>query len=339
MSETSVYADQLIEILTTSADQLHEEVDLPLPLIAEAVYLGCGIPWSVFGVDTLSGDYRPKLIGADSPPVRTLGLVGAGTMSQGIARAALRAGINVRIVARDPVRAGAARDAVSADVHEATACIDCGSDMGVLAGADVVIEAISEELDSKQRILADIERIVSEDTVLATTASSLAISDIASSLIDSHRLVGCHFFNPADRNRLVEFVSGSAPQGYIARTSRLVAQLDKYLVEAPDTPGFIVNRVLIPYLNAVFDILAQGAPLREIDLNIRQRYRVPVGPARLAGIIGADVVLAIQTSLYKRLGRPELRPARVLQEIVDLGVLGSKTGHVFPAAIINVAYS
>ena len=335
MSETNTYADQLIETLTAAADHLHDEVDLPLSAIADAMHLGCGIPHSIFGLDIPTTDYRPEPSDPDVPAVRTLGLIGAGTMSQGIARAALQAGIDVRIVARDPERAAAARDAVTAEIHEQAAQVDSSSDIEALAGADVIIEAISEDLASKQRMLADIERIVPEDTVLATTTSSLAISDIASALAEPRRLVGLHFFNPADRNRLVEVVSGAAPPDHLARTRQLVAQLGKCLVDVPDAPGFIVNRVLIPYLNAVFDLVDQGAPLREIDLDIRRRYRVPVGPARLAGIIGADVVLAIQTSLHQRLGRPELQPARALQAMVDRGVLGSKTGHMFPTAMTD----
>lgn len=333
MSETNTYADQLIETLTEAADQLHDEVDLPLSVIADAMDLGCGIPHSVFGLDAPSGDYHPEP--PDSSAVRTLGLIGAGTMSQGIARAALQAGIDVRIVARDQERAVAARDAVIADIQEPTARIVSSSDVEAFVGADVIIEAISEDLASKQRILADIEGIVPEDTVLATTTSSLAISDIASALAEPRRLVGLHFFNPADRNRLVEVVSGSAPSDHLARARQLAAQLGKCLVDVPDAPGFIVNRVLIPYLNAVFDLVDQGAPLREIDLDVRRRYRVPVGPARLAGIIGADVVLAIQTSLHQRLGRPELQPAHALRTMVDRGVLGSKTGHMFPTAMTD----
>lgn len=335
MSETNIYADRLIETLTASADHLRDEVDLPLSVIADAMHLGCGIPHSVFGLDARMSDYHPEPPDPDVPAVRTLGLIGAGTMSQGIARVALQTGINVRIAARDPERAAGARDAVIAEIHEPTARVGSSSDIGALAGADIIIEAISEDLASKQRMLADIERIVPGGTVLATTTSSLAISDIASALAEPRRLVGLHFFNPADRNRLVEVVSGAAPQEHLARTRRLVAQLGKCLVDVPDAPGFIVNRVLIPYLNAIFELLDQGAPLREIDLDIRRRYRVPVGPARLAGIIGADVVLAIQTSLYQRLARPELRPARALQAMVDRGVLGSKTGHMFPAVMTD----
>lgn len=335
MSETNTYADQLIETLTTAADHLHDEVDLPLSVIADAMYLGCGIPHSVFGMADPSSDYQPEQPDPEMPAVRTLGLIGAGTMSQGIARATLQAGIDVRIVARDPERAAAARDAVIAEIQEPTARVDSSSDIKALAGADVIIEAISEDLASKQRILVDIERIVPEDTVLATTTSSLAISDIASALAASRRLVGLHFFNPADRNRLVEVVSAAAPEDHLARTRQLAAQLGKCLVDVPDAPGFIVNRVLIPYLNAVFDLADRGALLRQIDLDIRRRYRVPVGPARLAGIIGADVVLAIQTSLHQRLGRPELRPAPALRTMVDRGVLGSKTGHMFPTAMTD----
>lgn len=335
MSQTNAYADQLIETLTAAADHLHEEVGLPLSVIADAMDLGCGIPHSVFGLDGPSGDYRPEPPDSDSSAIHTLGLIGAGTMSQGIARAALQESIDVRLVARDPERAAVARDAVIAEIGESSARVDSSSDIEALAEADVIIEAISEDLASKQRILAGIERIVPEDAILATTTSSLAISDIASALAEPRRLVGLHFFNPADRNRLVEFVSVAAPQEHLARTRQLAAQLGKCLIDVPDAPGFIVNRVLIPYLNTVFDLLDLGAPLREIDLDLRRRYRVPVGPARLAGIIGADVVLAIQTSLHQRLGRPELRPAPALQAMVDRGVLGSKTGHMFPTAMTD----
>lgn len=333
MSNTNTYGDQLIETLLNAANELHDETGVPMPVIADAMYLGCGIPHSIFGAAEPETASRPEQHETDVPPIRTLGLIGAGTMSQGIARAAIHAGIDVCIAARDPERATAASDAVLRDVASATAHLASSPHLETLASADIIVEAISEDLAGKQQVLSEVERAVPEAIVLATTTSSLAIDDIASALADPRRLVGMHFFNPADRNRLVELVGGPAPQSHQRRARQLATQLNKHLVEVPGTPGFIVNRVLIPYLNAVFDLMDRGAPLREIDLDIRRRYRLPVGPARLAGIIGSDVVLAIQTSLHRRLERADLRPARALQALVDRGVLGNKSGHMFPAAL------
>lgn len=337
MSHANTSGDELIKTLITAANQLHDETGVPMPVIADAMYLGCGIPHALFSMDTPRSECQPEPVQPDAPLIRSIGLIGAGTMSQGIARAAIGSGIDVHIVARDPHRAAEARDAVEAANPEGKARVNSGTHLDVLAGAEIVVEAISEDLTSKQRILADVERVVPADTVLATTTSSLAVSDIASALSDPDRLVGLHFFNPADRNRLVEIVASPAPREHIARTRQLAAQLSKSVVDVPATPGFIVNRVLIPYLNAVFELADQGAPLREIDLDVRRRYHLPTGPARLAGIIGSDVILAIQTSLHQRLGRPELQPARALQTFVDRGVLGSKSGHMFPTALTDGA--
>ena len=333
MIDTQAGSDRLVETLLTAAAQLQIETGIARETIAQALFLGCGIPYRVLGLDQPVSTGASEQPSSAVPMTKRIGLIGAGTMSQGIARAALRAGLEVRIVTRDPRRSRAVQQVIASQMDGPDTQLRAGITPDTFDGVDLIIEAISEDLDTKQRVLAGMEDIIPRDAVLATTTSSLAVHDIASALKNPNKLLGLHFFNPADRNPLVELVAAGSTEAQTARAVQFCAQLDKHVIRVPDTPGFVVNRVLIPYLNRVFTLAADDARLRDIDLDVRRRYRMPVGPARLSGIIGADVVLAIQSTLFDRLAASNLKPAATLEALVRRGVLGSKTGHIFPAAL------
>ncbi|MGE5128663.1 MAG: 3-hydroxyacyl-CoA dehydrogenase NAD-binding domain-containing protein [Sphingomonadaceae bacterium] len=195
------------------------------------------------------------------------------------------------------------------------------------AHADVIIEAIFENLEAKRELFARLERIAKPGAILASNTSSLKLADIATSLENPARLIGIHFFNPVPQMMLVEVVSGERTDAaFAARAAAFVRQIDKLPLPVKDSPGFLVNRVLGPYMQKAFRMLDEGVPPETIDAAM-EAFGMPMGPIELADTVGLDICLAAGKELAKKGAGGEAEAPKVLLDKVALGQLGKKTGH------------
>lgn len=285
--------------------------------------------------------------GAPPVVVGVVGVVGTGVMARGIAQAAAVAGLRVMLAAGRPngTPARTAIDAVAMtlwqaaergrmsahDVAAATARLHSARRTDALAGCDLVVEAVVEDIEAKHRLFAQLGDICAPRTVLATTTSSLSVAACARASGRPGRVVGMHFFNPVPRMRLVEVVGTAATEPSALRTARAVCSLmGKTALDCADRAGFVVNALLVPYLNDAV-ALAERTALDHaaIDDAVRALFGHPIGPFALMDLIGLDVVLATQRRLHHALPGPDLEPAEALGRLVAAGRLGVKTGSGF----------
>jgi len=284
--------------------------------------------------------------------VAVVGVVGAGTMGAGIAQVAAAAGHRTLLLdAREGaaaqavagvaarLRRSAARGQLPAAQAEATvARLEPVADLGDLAGCDLVVEAVVEDLRVKHALLADLEAVVRPDAVLATNTSSLSVDDLAAPLRHPGRLAGLHFFNPAPLMRLVEVVHGTTTEPeVVARLVDLARAWGKEPVACTSTPGFVVNRVARPYYGEAFrlldlDLMDVDLGLRPGDLDalLREASGFPMGPLELTDLIGQDVNAAVNRGVWRAMGEdPRYTPSPVQDALVTAGRLGRKTGSGF----------
>lgn len=278
-------------------------------------------------------------------PVETVGVVGSGTMATGIASVFAQAGYPVTYVARtqdkvDGVRTAISRSLDKAVEKERTTREEADAVLGRLTGAttrealaevDLVVEAIAEDLDVKTELFTDLDRICRPGAILATTTSSLPITDLAAVTSRPQDVVGMHFFNPAPVMRLVEVVrTDQTAQDVLDTVRTLCARTRKVPVSCADRSGFIVNALLFPYLNDAVRALDEGhGSAQDIDAAITGEHEYPMGPFALLDVVGLDVSLAIQRELLAELAQPSLEPAQGLVDRVEAGHLGRKTGAGF----------
>ena len=273
-----------------------------------------------------------------------VGVVGAGTMGAGIAQVLATAGYEVamRDVNRDLVQNGfdsiesslgrlADRDAIPADdVDRIVGRVDGTTELEDLAPCDLVIEAIVEDLEIKQDVFADLDRVTDEDVALATNTSTLSITSIAAATNRPEQVVGLHFMNPVPIMDGVEVVTGesTAPET-VDLAHAISADLDKETWESDDKPGFVTNRILMPWINEGIRAFDEGVATKEdIDRGMTLGTNVPMGPLTLADHIGLDVCLHATETLHEELG-DRYTPAYLLKRKVEAGHLGKKTGQGF----------
>jgi 3-hydroxybutyryl-CoA dehydrogenase len=277
--------------------------------------------------------------------LRTLGVVGAGQMGRGIAQVAAQAGFNVVLHDRDPriledatqaiarsVRRQAEKGSLaSGEAGKVASRVQTVSDVGLLAGAGFVVEAVNESLPLKLEIFAALDSLCGPGTVLATNTSSLSITRIAAAARRPDRVIGMHFMNPVPVMPLVEIIAGQTTSAAtVDRTRALAARLGKTAVLAQDFPGFISNRILMPMINEAIFALHEGVGSREdIDAVMTLGMRHPMGPLALADFIGLDTCLSILEVLHAGFGDPKYRPCPLLRRMVDAGRLGRKSGGGF----------
>jgi 3-hydroxybutyryl-CoA dehydrogenase len=278
--------------------------------------------------------------------MRTLGIIGAGTMGSGIAAVAARAGLAVILYDANPDALARAAEAIRAGLNK-NSPPDGGTARAAaavlsrltfvpaidqLSPAQAVIEAASEDLAVKSVLFRSLDRVVPSPAILATNTSSLSVTTLSRAVTQPDRVVGMHFFNPPARMDLVEIVRGaftSSPT--IEAAIALAVTMRKTPVVCRDTPGFIVNRVARPFYGEALRLLGEGvAPLEQIDDIVTRSGGFPMGPFALMDLIGIDINFAVTASVYEQFfHEPRFRPHPIQRLMVEAGTLGRKTGRGF----------
>lgn len=280
-----------------------------------------------------------------SVEIKTIGVIGAGQMGNGIAHVAAAAGYSVKLidVNQDALDAAVAtitknldrqvkkEKITQADRDGALALIETSVEMSALSSADLVIEAATENEEVKKAIFKQVCDVVRPDTLLASNTSSISITRLAASTDRPERFIGMHFMNPVPVMKLVELIRGIATDEETYNTIKeMTARLGKTSVSAEDFPAFIVNRILIPMINeAVYTLYEGVGNVQSIDDAMRLGANHPMGPLQLGDFIGLDTCLAIMNVLHEGLADTKYRPCPLLVKYVEAGWLGRKTGRGF----------
>ena len=274
-----------------------------------------------------------------------IGVVGLGAMGAGIAQLAVEAGFDTIGREVEAERGEEARDRIAhfltrkvekgqleqAASDAAVARLSVTTELAELAECDVVIEAAFEDLAVKHELFRALEAVVRDDTILATNTSALSVTEIAAVLVRPERAVGMHFFNPAPLMPLVEIVRAERTADDVFDAAYdLGAKLGKTPIRCTDTPGFVVNRVLIPLLNDCVRVLDEaGVTPEDLDAGMRYGAGWPMGPCALLDLVGADVHVHASEALYEKLREPRMAPPPRLVRMLQAGKLGRKTGEGF----------
>ena len=274
--------------------------------------------------------------------MKKIGVLGTGTMGAGIIQVLAQNGYEVVMRARreSSVEKGlatvkknldkmVAKEKMTAEEAETVfGRIHGSTDINIIADADLVIEAATEDMESKKALFAELDKLCKPETIIATNTSSLSITEIAAATGRPDKVIGMHFFNPVPAMKLVEIIKGLTTSEETKETIlALTAALGKTPVEVAEAPGFVVNRILIPMINEGVGILADGvADAKGIDTAMKLGANHPMGPLELGDLIGLDVCLAIMDVLYTEYGDPKYRAHTLLRKMVRAGKLGRKTG-------------
>lgn len=274
--------------------------------------------------------------------MKNVGVIGAGTMGQGIANAFATAGYNVTVCdikiewAQNGInKIGAkldklvSREKITAEKAEGIKANLTAGEYKDLADCDLIVEAVLEKMEIKKDLFKTLDEICKEDCIFGTNTSSLSVTEIANGI--KHNVIGMHFFNPADRMKLVEVISG---ENTPVETKEAIIEYSKSLgktpVEVAEGPGFVVNRILIPMINEACFIYQEGlASVVDIDTAMKLGANHPMGPLALGDLIGLDIVLDVMEVLYTETGDPKYRPCTLLKKMVRAGKLGQKTKQGF----------
>lgn len=272
-------------------------------------------------------------------------VLGNGTMGAGIAQTMAQKSIAVTMKGRSTESLGRAmarmekglnrqvdKGRMSAEDRDAIlARITTTTDFEQIKDADLVIEAVSEEMEVKKEILTHLCSILQPEAIIATNTSSLSITELAAVTKRPDRVIGMHFFNPVPVMKLVEVITGQlTSDATLATVLQLCEQLGKVAVKVNEAPGFVVNRILIPMINEAIGEYADGvATVEEIDAAMKLGANHPMGPLELGDFIGLDVCLAIMEVLFNEYGDPKYRPHTLLRKMVRANLLGRKTGRGF----------
>ncbi|MGQ0532673.1 MAG: 3-hydroxybutyryl-CoA dehydrogenase [Caulobacteraceae bacterium] len=277
--------------------------------------------------------------------IRTVGVVGAGQMGNGIAHVCALAGYDVLLNDAEPSRIDTAIQTITknmtrqvhrelikqADMDAALKRIKAAPKYADLAGSDLVIESVVEQDEAKRKVFADLKPVLKPDTILASNTSSISITRLAATTDRSDKFIGLHFMNPAPVMEVVEVIRGlGTSQETYATSVAFIESLGKTIANAEDFPAFIVNRVLVPMINeAVYTLYEGVGSVEAIDKAMRLGAHHPMGPLELADFIGLDTCLSIMQVLYEGLADSKYRPCPLLVKYVEAGWLGRKTQRGF----------
>jgi 3-hydroxybutyryl-CoA dehydrogenase len=348
--------DTAYKILDTMYKESRDRLHAPAPIIKQMVTAGMKgrksgqgfYTYEAPGSSTVVADALTPAAGGAFGTGRSIakvGVVGSGTMATGIIEVFIKAGYETLYVARSAEKVAAVRSALERSLTkgvqrgklteeamaEALGRVSGTSSLDDLADVDLVVEAVVEEIGVKTALFANLDEICKPGAVLATTTSSLPVVEMAAVTSRPADVVGMHFFNPAAIMRLVEIVAhvSTAPD-VIATAAEVCQATGKHAVHCGDRAGFIVNALLFPYLNDAVKMLeAHYATADEIDVAMKKGCGLPMGPFELLDVVGNDVSLAIQQTLYREFREPGFAPAPMLEHLVTAGYLGRKTGRGF----------
>jgi len=348
--------DTAYEILDTMYKQGRDRLHAPSPILKQLVTAGMRGRKTGRGFYTYQGPHSPVVVDDALTPrtlesavstrtIASVGVVGSGTMASGIAEVFAKSGFATVLVARSDTSASKARSAIEKSLEKAVirgklseqerddalARISVGTDYELLATVDLVVEAVVEELSVKVALFETLDEICKPGAILATTTSSLPVIELASATGRAADVVGLHFFNPAAVMKLVEVVATvSTASDVVATAVKLCTDMGKHPVVCGDRAGFIMNALLFPYLNDAVRMLEQNyATADDIDTAMKTGCGLPMGPFELLDVVGLDVSLAIQQTLYREFREPGYAPAPRLEQLVTAGYLGKKTGRGF----------
>jgi 3-hydroxybutyryl-CoA dehydrogenase len=348
--------DTAYEILDTMYKQSRDRLHAPQPVFKQMITAGLLGRKSGRGFYTYDAEGSPNVVAdaltpsdtaqvAGARAVSTVGVVGSGTMATGIIEVFAKAGYDVVFVARSAEKTTKVIGAITRSLEKAVQRgklteADRDATLGRLtgttklddlAGVDLVVEAVVEDLSIKQALFSNLDDICAPGTVLATTTSSLPVIECASATSRPSEVIGMHFFNPAAIMKLVEVVTTVATSADVEATVLDVTRkLGKHPVRCGDRAGFIVNALLFPYLNDAVKMLeAHYASADDIDSAMKVGCGYPMGPFELLDVVGNDVSLAIERELYLEFREPGFAPAPLLEHLVTAGRLGRKTGKGF----------
>ena len=277
--------------------------------------------------------------------IKTVGIIGAGTMGNGIAQACAVAGIDALMLDVNPIALDKGVATISGSLDRllkkekitaeqkaaAMSHIKTTSTMADLAKCDYVIEAATENEGLKIKILKDLDALLPASTIIATNTSSISITQLAAATKRPDRFIGMHFFNPVPMMALVELIRGlQTSDATVAAAEGFAKRLGKTPIVVRNSPGFVVNRILCPMINEAVFALQEGlASAQAIDDGMKLGCNHPIGPLALADMIGLDVMLAVMEVFYRDFADPKYRPAPLLREMVAAGWLGRKSGKGF----------
>ena len=348
--------DTAYEILDTMYKQGRDRLHAPAPILKQMVTAGLLGRKTGRGFYTYEAPDSPIVVPDDKTPseddkpqlrhdVRTVGVVGTGTMASGIVEVFAKAGYDVVYVGRSADKVDGVRATIERSLDKAIqrgkleesakdevlGRLSGTTSLDDLAGVDIVVEAIAEDLAIKTTLFENLDDICKPGTILATTTSSLPIIELAAVTRRPQDVVGMHFFNPAPIMKLVEVVTTVSTADDVAETTRaLCSAVGKVPVSCGDRAGFIVNALLFPYLNDAVKMLeAHYATADDIDTAMKLGCALPMGPFELLDVVGNDVSLAIQRELYLEFREPGFAPAPLLEHLVTAGYLGRKTKRGF----------
>ncbi|WP_068549747.1 3-hydroxyacyl-CoA dehydrogenase family protein [Thermosulfidibacter takaii] len=277
--------------------------------------------------------------------IKVIGVCGAGTMGSGIAQVAATSGFQVilrdisdealerglNIIKKSLGRIVKKGKMAQEQADEILGRIKTTKDLADMKDADYVIEAVFEKMEIKKEIFGELDEITRPEVVLATNTSSLSITEIAASTSRPDKVVGMHFFNPVPVLPLVEIVQGlTTSDETVELAYQLAKKMGKSPIKTKDQPGFIVNRILVPYMNEAAWAYMEGVgSVEEIDEAMKLGANMPIGPLALIDLVGVDITLDVLEVLYREFGDPKFRPAPILRQMVRAGHLGRKTGKGF----------
>jgi 3-hydroxybutyryl-CoA dehydrogenase len=346
--------DTSLQILDTMYRQSRNHLHAPNALLKQMVAAGLLGRKSGRGFYTYESQNSPQIIADPRTPaveelqgslsVRSVGVIGSGTMATGIASVFASAGVPVTLVTRGPEKSQRAVGNLTkswqklVDKGKITEAVRDGYLANLMTTetfstleVDLVIEAIAEDFDAKAALFKELDQELPPHVIFATTTSSLSVIELAAQTGRVEKFLGIHFFNPAAIMKLVEMVSTvvSDPE-VVAECTRLVRSVGKVPVQCSDRAGFIVNALLFPYLNNAIAMASENyATQDEIDLAMKQGCGYPMGPFELLDVVGLDVSLAIVNTLYREFREPGFAPAPRLEHLVTAGYLGRKVGRGF----------